>query len=72
MNPILSILIPVRDERQNIQIITEEIKKKIACSNYEILFINDFSEDQTEDGLIKLSKTNDKVVYKPLCSMIIR
>ena len=63
MNPSLSILIPVRDEKQNIQIITEEIKQKIACSNYEILFINDFSEDQTEDGLIKLSQTNDKVVY---------
>ena len=63
MNPSLSILIPVRDEEQNIQIISEEIKQKIACSNYEILFINDFSEDQTEDGLIKLSQTNDKVVY---------
>ena len=63
MNPSLSILIPVRDEQQNIQIISEEIKQKIACSNYEILFINDFSEDQTEDGLIKLSQTNDKVVY---------
>ena len=63
MNPSLSILIPVRDEEQNIQIISEEIKQKIACSNYEILFINDFSEDQTEDGLIKLSQTNNKVVY---------
>ena len=63
MNPLLSILIPVRDEKQNIQIITEEIKQKIACSNYEILFINDFSEDQTEGGLIKLSQTNNKVVY---------
>ena len=63
MNPSLSILIPVRDEEQNIQIISEEIKQKISCSNYEILFINDFSEDQTEDGLIKLRQTNDKVVY---------
>ena len=63
MNSSLSILIPVRDEEQNIQIISEEIKQKIASSNYEILFVNDFSEDQTEDGLIKLSKTNDKVVY---------
>jgi dolichol-phosphate mannosyltransferase len=63
MNLSLSILIPVRDEEQNIRIISEEIKQKIDCSNYEIVFINDFSKDQTEDELIKLSQANDKVVY---------
>ncbi len=63
MNKSLSILIPVRNEKENIHIISEEIKQKIACLDYEILFINDFSEDKTEDGLIELSKTNDKIVY---------
>ena len=37
MNPSLSILIPVRDEKQNIQIITEEIKQKIGQKSLQII-----------------------------------
>ena len=48
MTDLLSILIPVRDEKENVYIISSEIERKIENSNYEIVFINDFSEDSTE------------------------
>tara|TARA_Y100000741_G_C18141209_1_gene513211 strand:- start:169 stop:894 length:726 start_codon:yes stop_codon:yes gene_type:complete len=63
MTDLLSILIPVRDEKENVHIISEEINKKIENSNYEIVFINDFSEDSTLEELKKISETNQKVVY---------
>ena len=59
----LSILIPVRNEEENVNIISKEIVNKINIQNYEILFINDFSEDSTERELIKLNTGNTKIVY---------
>jgi dolichol-phosphate mannosyltransferase len=63
MNDLLTILIPVRNEKENVHIITEEIQKKIDNPNFEILFINDFSEDSTKEELEKICKLNQKVVY---------
>jgi len=63
MSDLLSILIPVRDEKENVYIISREIEKKIENSNYEIVFINDFSEDSTTEELIKLSESNKKIIY---------
>jgi dolichol-phosphate mannosyltransferase len=63
MKPSLSILIPVRNEEENINIISKKIIKKIAIQSYEIVFINDFSEDDTEKKLIKLNTSNIKIVY---------
>ena len=59
----LTILIPVRDEEENVKIISNEIFKNISCSNYEILFVNDFSEDSTEEVILDLMKKNDCVRY---------
>jgi glycosyltransferase involved in cell wall biosynthesis len=55
MSILLSILIPVRNEEENVNIISKEIITKISIQSYEILFINDFSEDNTERELIKLN-----------------
>ena len=63
MSDLLSILIPVRNEKENVYIISSEIEKKIEDSNYEIVFINDFSEDSTPEELIKLSKSNKKIIH---------
>ena len=49
MTDLLSILIPVRNEKENVYIISSKIEKKINNSNYEIVFINDFSEDSTAE-----------------------
>jgi dolichol-phosphate mannosyltransferase len=63
MSDLLTILIPVRNEKENVYIIVDEIQKKIKNSNFEILFINDFSEDSTKDELEKITKTNPKIIY---------
>ena len=63
MSILLSILIPVRNEEENVNIISKEIITKISIQSYEILFINDFSEDNTERELIKLNTANTKAVY---------
>jgi dolichol-phosphate mannosyltransferase len=63
MSILLSILIPVRNEEENVNIISKEIMTKISIQSYEILFINDFSEDNTERELIKLNRPNTKTVY---------
>ncbi len=63
MSDLLSILIPVRNEEKNVHIISEEIEKKIENRNYELVFINDFSEDNTINELSKLKTTNQKIVY---------
>ena len=37
--------------------------KKIENKNYEIVFVNDFSDDNTISELSKLSKLNSKIIY---------
>ena len=59
MRPALTILIPVRDEEENVKIISNEIINKIDCEDFEILFVNDYSNDKTEE-VIKLMIENDK------------
>ena len=63
MKSLLSILIPVRNEEINVNIISNEIIKNISHQNYEIVFINDYSLDKTENELIKLKSSNNKIVY---------
>ena len=63
MNKDLTILIPVRDEEENVKIISKEIIDKILCKNYEILFVNDFSQDRTEDVILDIMKNEVSVRY---------
>ena len=43
----LTILIPVKNEEDNISNIIDNIEKKLFNLNYEVLFVNDFSTDNT-------------------------
>ena len=63
MNKDLTILIPVRDEEENVKIISREIIDKILCKNYEILFVNDFSQDRTEEVILDLMKNEVSIRY---------
>jgi len=63
MNINLSILIPVRDEEENVKIISKDIKNKINCDNYEILFVNDFSQDKTVEIITDLMQEDDNIRY---------
>ena len=63
MNKDLTILIPVRDEDENVKIISKEIVNKILCNNYEILFVNDFSQDKTEDVIQEIMRETSSLRY---------
>ena len=63
MNPELSILIPVRDEEENVKIISNKIEEEIANPNYELLFVNDFSEDDTIKVIEEVKFQNKKIRY---------
>ena len=57
----LSIIIPCRDEEDNVNIMYENILKKIAIKDYEIIFINDHSQDNTEKNIKNLIEKDNKV-----------
>ena len=54
----LTILIPVKNEINNILEIKNLIEKEIQI-NYEILFIDDFSEDNTYEFIRQIQKKNN-------------
>ena len=57
----LSIIIPCRDEEDNINIMYENIISKISIEDFEIIFINDFSTDATEKNILELTKKDNRV-----------
>jgi glycosyltransferase involved in cell wall biosynthesis len=57
----VSIIIPFYNEEENVKDLILYLNKKIAKKeNYEIVFVNDGSDDETE----KLIKTNDSILFK--------
>ena len=63
MNPDLTILIPVRDEEENVKIISNKIENEIFNSNYELLFVNDYSQDNTIKVIQEIQNKNNKIRY---------
>ena len=56
----LSILIPVRNESDNLKDLINYYSDKLQHINYEVLIINDFSDDDTLDKANSLSYENKK------------
>ncbi len=62
--PTLSIVIPVRNEMDNIIPLAEEIDEKIRQHfSYEIIFVNDGSSDATQDRIEQVQAKNPRVRY---------
>ena len=59
----ISIIIPCRDEQENARIIAKNIQENCKYKNFEIVFINDFSQDKTEQVLIELSSKFKNISY---------
>ena len=59
----LSIIIPIYKESRNIQKLTKDITNYIDIKNYEILFIDDNSNDGTEEILKNLNGENRNIKY---------
>ena len=59
----LSIIIPIYKESRNIQKLAKNITNYIDIKNYEILFIDDNSNDGTEEILKNLNGENRNIKY---------
>ena len=59
----LSIIIPVRNESDSLEDITEHYSKNLVGIEYEVLIINDFSEDNTLTKAKHLSENDNFKVF---------
>ena len=60
INFLLSIIIPVYNEENNINQLLHRLLLVIKNFNYEIIFINDGSKDKTDEVIKTKAKTNTK------------
>ncbi len=58
-----SIIIPCRDEEENVELIASNILRECSEYDYEIIFIDDFSQDTTLDKLKNISKNNQNIFF---------
>ena len=60
---LLSIIVPCYNEEKTVEIFFEELQKTLVGINYEVLFINDGSQDNTQEKIRKLADSNPNVKY---------
>lgn len=58
----LSVIIPVYNEADNILPLYLSLKKNISCGNYEVIFVNDGSDDNTLENLKKLKDGHVRII----------
>ncbi len=58
----ISIVIPVYNEEENVEILYNEIKTALKNYNYEIIFVDDGSRDNTFNNLNKINDKNLKII----------
>ena len=63
MTPItdISVVVPVKNESGNITGLIQEIDKALKKLNYEIIYVNDGSNDNTKNDLISTLKINKRL-----------
>ena len=54
----LTILIPVRDEIENLNNIVQKFNENLESINYEVILVNDFSSDSTFEAAKKICEIN--------------
>src|SRR5690554_3806830 len=61
----ISVVVPIYNEEGNIPQMYERLTKvlKEICSSYEIIFVNDFSKDNSLSIIKDLSKKDNSVQY---------
>jgi dolichol-phosphate mannosyltransferase len=57
----VSIIIPCHDEEKDIELTVDKILEKINIVDYEIILINDFSNDNTQEVLRNISLKSKKI-----------
>src|SRR4051812_26844787 len=59
--PLISIVIPVKDERDNVGPLTEDIRTAMKGRTWELLFVDDGSGDDTAAVLTKIAHADPRV-----------
>ena len=60
---LLSVVVPCYNEEDSLEFFLDEIQKTLADYNYEVIFINDGSEDSTLEKIRNLANSNPNVKY---------
>ncbi|MEE1335148.1 glycosyltransferase family 2 protein [Methanobrevibacter sp.] len=60
---LLSIVVPCFNEEETVEIFSKEINKTLNKHNFEIIFINDGSSDNTLNNIKKLADENSNIKY---------
>ena len=60
---LLSIIVPCYNEEKTVEMFFDELRKTLVGINYEVLFINDGSQDSTLEKLRELADSNLNVKY---------
>ena len=55
---LLSIIVPCYNEEKNVEMFLDEIQKTLVGFNYEVIFINDGSRDNTQEKIMDLADSN--------------
>ena len=61
---IISIIIPTLNEEGNIIKLYETLRKKLNISNYEVIYVDDNSDDNTQSKILLLNKKRKNVKFK--------
>ena len=59
----VSIIIPIRNEENVLKNIIQQLENKLETLTFEVIFINDFSTDDTFSTLEKLIKNKKRFWY---------
>ncbi|MCW5515926.1 glycosyltransferase family 2 protein [Muriicola sp. Z0-33] len=59
-NALLSIVVPLYNEEENVTLLTQKIHESLSGYNYQIIYVDDFSKDGTRH---KVSGLNDEHVH---------
>ncbi len=63
MSKTISIIIPCLNEEKNIAKVYQDIKKKFKFKDYEVIFVDDGSDDNSQDEILKLNNKFKNVKY---------
>ena len=58
----LSILIPLRNEHDNLDAIESQFTKHLSLENFEVIFVNDFSTDNTFNKAKEIARRNKNFI----------
>ncbi|MDA8686835.1 glycosyltransferase, partial [Robiginitalea sp.] len=51
---LLSVVVPLYNEEENVTLLTQKIHESLEGYNYQIVYIDDFSKDRTREVVRKL------------------